>query len=210
MELLQAKVSDMAETLEVLQQDSTREPEMEMTQISMPRFRQGMGLRPVQSLKHVVETNGTVSAALISVTDVINTISNPVDTVTNACAVGSTVHAIYLRVEVVGTIAAGGVDNIYMGVYKNPANAIAAPNLDAVGTTEKRKFFIHQDMIMLAPFVTGGTQFPRTLFKGVLKIPRGYKRNGVDDKLQVLLQHRTGEATQTTRFCIECIYKEFR
>ncbi len=167
-----------------------------------------MGLRPVKSLKHIVETNGTVTAALVSVTDIITTISNPVDTVSNQCQVASTVNAIYLRVEVIGAVAAGGVDNIYMMVYKNPGNLIPAPNIDAIGTTEKRKFAIHQEMIMLSAQSEGG--FPRTLFKGVIQIPKGYKRNGVDDRLQVMLQHRSGEATQTTRFCIECIYKEFR
>ncbi len=175
------------------------------------RRNRGLGLRPVNSLKHIVETNGTISAAVVSATDVINTVSLPVDTVTNNVKVGSTVHSIYLRVEVIGVIAAGGVDNIYMAVYKNPGASITPPNIDAAGTTEKRKYFIHQEMLMLTPFVAAGTSgFPRTLFKGVIKIPRGYKRNGVDDKLQVLLQHRTGEATQTTRFCIECIYKEFQ
>ncbi len=171
---------------------------------------QGLRLRPVNSLKHIVETNGTVTAALQSVTDVINTIDAPVVGSPNSNHVGSTVHAIYLRVEVVGTIAAGGVDNIYMGVFKNPANDLSIPVLDLVGASDRRRFFIHQDMIMLTPLdVTNGVAFPRTLFKGVIRIPRGFKRNGLSDKLQVILQHRSGEVTQTTRFCIECIYKEF-
>ncbi len=172
------------------------------------RFRgNALRLRPVNTLKHIVETNGTVSAAAQSVTPVIETVSAPVTGNPTECHVGSTVHAIYLRVEVIGTTAAGGVDNIYMGIFKNPSNDLAIPNLDSVGGSDRRKFFIHQDMIMLTPQTTGG--FPRTFFKGVVVIPRVYKRNGVSDKLQVVLQHRVGEATQTTRFCIECIYKEF-
>jgi len=175
-------------------------------------YRRGMGLRPVQSLKHVVESSGAVNLAAVSVTDVINVVSNPVDTVANACAVGSTVHSIYLRVEVVGIIGAAGIDNIYMAVYKNQGNLINAPNLDAIGGTEKRRFVIHQEMLMTGQpgGNPGSSNIPRTLFKGVVKIPRGYKRNAVDDKLQVLLQHRVGESSQKTNFCIECIYKEFR
>ncbi len=176
----------------------------------MPFRRGGNRLRPVNSLKHVVETNGTVTAALASVTDVIDSVRNPDEVQPNQCEISSIVNAIYLRVEVVGTTAAGGVDNIYMGVFKNQTGNLTAPALDTVGASDKRRYFLHQDMIMLAPFVTGGTQFPRTLFKGVVMLPRSFRRNAVDDKLQVILQHRSGEATQTTRFCIECIYKEFR
>ncbi len=174
------------------------------------RNSQAIRLRPVNSLKHVVESNGTVSAAGQSITDVIQTVSAPATGNANECHVGSSVHAIYLRVEVVGTVAAGGVDNIYLGIFKNPSNDLAIPNLDSVGGSDRRRFFIHQEMIMLTPLdVTNGVAFPRTLFKGVVSIPRGFKRNGVSDRLQVVLQHRSGEATQTTRFCVECIYKEF-
>lgn len=152
-----------------------------------------------------------MSGASPSITDVIVTVTNPdtVGTGTNQCNIGSTVGSIYLRVEVVGSTAAGGINNIYMGVFKNPGALLSPPAMDNVGTSDRRKYMIHQEMLMLAPFVTGGTQFPRTMFKGVIRIPRGYKRNGIEDKLQVILQHRTGEATQQTDFCIECIYKEF-
>ncbi len=179
--------------------------------MSLRSRRQGnLRLRPVNSLKHIVETNGAVSGAAASLTDVINTVDNPASSVSNAVHVGSTVHAIYLRVEVVGATSAGGVDNIYMGVFKNPANDLTPPVLDTVGLTDKRKFFIHQEMIMLTPRnLSTEPGFPRTMFKGVIAIPKGYKRNGIDDRLQVVLQHRTGESTQVTNFCIECIYKEF-
>lgn len=177
------------------------------------RGSQAIRLRPVNSLKHIVETNGSVSAAGQSVTDVIQTVSAPTTGTTNECHVGSSVHAIYLRVEVIGVVAAGGVDNIYLGVFKNPSNDLAIPNLDSVGASDRRRFMIHQEMLMTTPQATSGAGgdngFPRTMFKGVISIPRGFKRNGVSDKLQVVLQHRSGEATQTTRFCIECIYKEF-
>ncbi len=179
--------------------------------MSMRRGNRGLRLRPVNSVKHIVETNGNVLAGTASVTDVINTVDAPIFTNTVNNHVGSNVRAIYLRVEVVAKIGAGGIDNIYMGVMKNPANEISIPNLDVIGGTDKRKFFIHQEMLMTGQ--TGGNpgaaNIPRTMFKGVILIPRHYQRNGIDDKLQVILQHCTGEATQQTGFCIECIYKEF-
>ncbi len=169
------------------------------------------GLRPINSLKHIVDSNGTVSAGTVSTNDVIVGDSNPDYEVSPAkCKNGSTVHSIYLRVEVIGSVAAGGVDNIYMAVVKNPGANLNFPALNTLGTSDNRKYVIHQEMTMLTPFeATGTTGFPRTLFKGVIRIPKGYKRVGIDDRLSVLLQHRTGEATQTTRFCLQCIYKEY-
>ncbi len=173
--------------------------------------RQGLRLRPVKSYKHIVETNGVVTAALQSVTDVINTVDNPVLTTTNGVQTASTVYAIYLRVEVIGSVAAGGIDNIYLAVFHNVAGSLSAPALDTLGSSDRKNQVIHQEMIMTTPLDTvNGVGFPRTMFNGVISIPRGMRRNAVQDKLQVILQHRSGEATQTTRFCIECIYKEFR
>lgn len=175
-------------------------------------YRRGRIMSPINSVKHIVETNGIVIAAVASTTDVIN--APAVSTLdlkatTNSVMRGATVNAIYLNVQVIGKTAAGGVDNIYMAVFKNVGSNLTIGNLDSIGTSDNRKYVIHQEMIMLAPSATGGI-FPRTMFKGVIRIPRGYKRMGISDKLQVVLQHRSGEATQATSFCIECIYKEFR
>lgn len=176
----------------------------------MSQRRLNLRLRPVNSLKHIVDTNGLTSTDVASITDVIDTVTTP-NTASgpNQCHIGSTVHAIYLRVEVKGgAVTASGVENIYMGVFKNPGNLLGAPRLDSVGTTDRRKYMIHQEMIM-TNVATAEASFPRTLFKGVIKIPKGYKRNGFEDKLQVVLQQRLGETNQTTQFCIQCIYKEF-
>ncbi len=169
------------------------------------------GLRPINSIKHIVDSNGTVSAGTVSTNDVVVSDSNPDYDVSPAKVKnGATVHSIYLRVEVIGSVAGGGVDNIYMAVVKNPGANLVFPALNSMGTSDNRKYVIHQEMTMLTPFeATGTTGFPRTLFKGVVRIPRGYKRCGIDDRISVLLQHRSGEATQTTRFCLQCIYKEY-
>lgn len=173
----------------------------------MARFNRS--LRPVQSVKHIVDTNGGITGGTPSVTDVIVTRDTPAAATTNECAVGSTVHAIFLNVQVVPIIAAGGVNNIYMIVYKNPGSSIPAPNVDSVGTSDDRRRVLHQEMLMLG---NGNidTNISRTLFKGVVRLPRSIKRNGILDKLQVVVGHRAAEQTQSSDFCLECIYKEFR
>lgn len=173
-------------------------------------YRRAMALRPVRGIKHIVDTNGTISAAGVSVNDVIVTVDTPSLATSNECASGSTVNALFLRVDVVPVIAAGGVDNIYLTVYKNPGGDLTGPNPSAVGVSDDRRRVIHQEMAMLGNGVDQGSNISRILFKGVVLIPRGLKRNGLQDKLQVSISHRLGEATQTTRFCLQCIYKEFR
>ncbi len=181
----------------------------------MARMSRGLGIRPVTRLKHIVDTNGGITGATASVNDVINTVDDPASGQANRCATTSIVKSIFLRIEVVGKTPAGGVDNIYMYVFKNPAADLTFPAVDSVGTSDTRKYVIHQEMLMLTPQATSGAgggdfRFPRTLFKGVIKIPKHYQRNGLSDKLSVVIGHRTGEATQTSEFCLECIYQEFR
>ena len=167
-------------------------------------------MRPVQSLKHIVDTNGVVVGGTASVTDVINTVDAPAAGISNQCATGSTVHAIFLNVQAIQLVVAGGINNLYMTVYKNPGGDLFGPPVDAVGISDDRKRVIHQEMIMTGSVLTTADAIPRTLFKGVVLIPRGLKRNGVQDKLQVYIGHRNAEATQQTDFCLQCIYKEFR
>ncbi len=176
----------------------------------MARFR-GMALRPVRSLKHIIDSNGIVSAAGQSINDVIQAVDDPAAITGNPQQVhiGSTVHGIFLNVQVIQGVAAGGVDNIYLIVLKNPGNNLTVPNLDAVGNDDNRKHVIHQEMIMTGNTGTVASAIPKTLFKGVIKIPPRLKRFGVQDRLQVIMQHRTGESTQQTDFCLQCIYKEF-
>ncbi len=167
-------------------------------------------LHPVRSIKHVVDTSGAITGATATITDVVDVVADPPDGTSNACASGSTIHGIFLNVQVTPVIAAGGVDRIYMMVYKNNGANTTPPAVDAVGVSDNRRWVIHQEMLMLQSGITDNSLIPRTLFKGVIKFPRNYKRNGIDDKWQVIIGHATGEVTQKSNWCIECIYKEFR
>ncbi len=170
-------------------------------------------MRPINSLKHVIDSSGSVADAVQSVTDIVLADANPDPEVSpTKVTIGSIVNSIYLRVEVVGIVGAGGIDNIYLAVIKNPSSEIAITNLDKVGTSNDRKWVIHQEMIMTGQpgGNPGSSNIARTMFKGVIRIPPKYRRFGVKDKLQVLLQHKNAEASQRTNFCLQSIYKEFR
>ncbi len=160
------------------------------------------GLRPVRSIKHIVDSSGGLVAGSTSTTDLINTVADPDLSVANAVADGSTVHSIFLKVEGYATNTAG-LANMYMLVFKNPGANLTGPNASGAGIVDEKRFIIHQEMVMLEKNTTGN---PRTLFHGVIKIPRSYKRNGIKDKLQLLIK----TVNVTGDFCAQCIYKEFR
>ncbi len=160
-------------------------------------------LRPVNSLKHVVDLQGGLTIGTQANNPIIKAVDAPVtatspDQVENT----STVSAVFLNVQV-GTTSSGALPNVYMIVFKNPGGNLSVPTANAVGKSDDRKHVIHQEMIMTEKNATG---IPRTLFKGVIKIPRLMKRFGVKDELVIGLF-----APGTTfDFCIQAIYKEFK
>ncbi len=88
-------------------------------------------------------------------------------------------------------------------VVKNPGAAITFPNANVIGSFVNKKYVIHQEMVMLQK-QTGSN--PRTLFNGVIVIPRGYRRFGPLDQL-IAFVFTPGVDIEV---CIQCHYKEFR
>ncbi len=94
---------------------------------------------------------------------------------------------------------------MYMAVLKNPGNNLVnIPKPNGVGVSDNKRFFIHQEMIMMNGDAGNGQ--PRVLFNGVIKIPKGMIRNGPNDKLQLQLF----TPTVLSDWCVQCHYKEFR
>ncbi len=164
-----------------------------------------MALRPIHRIKHVVDAEGTVDDTPVVVVDLINTVDAPVLANTNNVETGSKVNGVYLKVEVLHTSTVGR-PNIYMAIFKNPGNNLSALGMDpsAIGANDNKRFVIHQEMVMMSG--DAGNGLPRVLFNGVIAIPRGLRRFGPADKLQLLLV--TG--TVAADWCMQCHYKEFR
>ncbi len=167
------------------------------------RFNRGMALRPVHRIKHVIDAEGAITDTQ-SVVDLIVTVDAPVIGSPTQVETGSKVNGIYLHVECNRTSGTGR-SNMYLAIFKNPGNLIAAPAADAIGISTTKKYIIHQEMVMLGDFVEN---MPRILFNGVIKIPKGYIRNGPSDKISVLL--KAGGNSVTGDFCLQAHYKEFR
>ncbi len=176
-----------------------------MTLLEMvARFRnRGNALRPVHRIKHVLDFQYATALN----TPVTNTLVLASDTpdlaTTSEVETGSTVNGIYLKVEVVNTGVTGVLANCYMIVFKNPGGNLTFPNGNAVGVNDNKKYVIHQEMVM---FQMVDNSNPRTLFNGVIVIPRGYRRFGPNDSLAV----QTFSPGVEHNACIQCHYKEFR
>ncbi len=163
-----------------------------------------MGLRPVQSLKHIVDSRSTLVEDVTLPIDIVIADESPTISSTNQVMVMSTVHGVYLRVEAASTqFTQGAIPSFYMVVFKNPGGNLTNPDPTTTGGLDTKKFIIHQEMVMLNN-VSGGNA--RTVFNGVIRIPPRLKRFGINDKLTVIVRSFGIDSV----VCIQAIYKEFR
>ncbi len=174
---------------------------MQMIVPEMP-FRNRMSLRPVNRIKHVVDSQAATTAGTAINVNLITSTDTPTLAVTSSCETGSKVNGIYLKVEVTATSSAA-LANVYLIVFKNPGGNLGVPAANAVGANDNKRYVIHQEMVMMQK--QDGSN-PRTLFNGVIAIPRGYRRNGPNDILSIAIL----PPGVNIDACVQCHYKEFR
>ncbi len=159
-------------------------------------------IRPVHRIKHVVDIQGGSTAGTNTVNQLIDAIDSPVLGSPNTVETGCTVNGIYLKCEVYATTA-GALSNAYMIVFKSPGGNIANIVPNTVGVNDNKRYVIHQEMVMLEKEINGN---PRTLFAGVIAIPKGFRRFGINDRLNIAIL----APGVNIDFCFQCIFKEFR
>ncbi len=150
----------------------------------------------------MIDIQGGLVATTQSADKIINTKDNPALGNKDEVNTGATINGIFLNVQVAATGTAA-LANVYMIVYKNPGNNITAPTANSVGSSDDKRYVIHQEMIMTEKNTTA---IPRTLFKGVIVIPKGFRRCGPNDTWYVALL----APGVNFDYCFQCIYKEFR
>ncbi len=164
--------------------------------------RRGMGIRPVHRIKHVIDAQGGLVLNVQGSTILASSVDAPVLATTNQVESGCTINGIYLKIEVSASTAAA-LANVYLSVEKNPGNNLVMPAPNNVGASDNKKYVIHQEMVMLQQVDPSN---PRTLFNGVIVIPRGYRRMAINDIINV----RLFAPGVNINFCIQAHYKEFR
>ncbi len=150
----------------------------------------------------MVDNQAASTAGTLVTVNLILAVDAPVIANVTEVETGSKVNGIYLHVEVVATSSAA-LPNAYLMVMKNPGGNLTFPNANVVGANDNKKYVIHQEMLMLQK--QDGSN-PRTLFNGVIVIPRGYRRFGPND----ILQLQVFSPGINFEFCQQSHYKEFR
>ncbi len=170
----------------------------------MPYHRSRMALRPINRVKHVFDTSATLAAGVELKLALADTREDPT-LANNGVKVASKINGIYLRVEVASNeaIDLGAIPNVYMMVSKNPGNNVTMPAPNAVGSSDAKRFVIHQEMTMIENKGQGSNG--RTLFNGVIVVPKGFRRNGPDDQLTLTILCPALDIA----VCVQCHYKEF-
>ncbi len=172
----------------------------------MARFRRQMAMRPINRIKHVIDTSATLAQGVVLPITIADATDTPTIANTVGVETGSKINGIYLRVEAASNeaIDLGAIPNFYMMVYKNPGNNVTMPAPNVVGSSDNKRFVIHQEMTMIENKGQGSNA--RTIFNGVIVIPKGMRRFAPDDNLSVDLLC----PALATAVCIQCHYKEFR
>ncbi len=163
-----------------------------------------MAIRPVNRIKHVFDSTASIIANTSLPVDIAVATDTADPLVATDVQVGAKVNGLYLRVEVAtDDIATDAIPNVYMALYKSPANLAGNIQPNQVGASTNKRFVFHQEMVMLENS-NGGN--PRTLFNGVLAIPKGMRRFASADRLRMTIL-----APQVDiKLCVQAHYKEFR
>ncbi len=170
------------------------------------RRRSGSQLRPVHSIKHIVDAQGAGVLNVKSALTLILAVDAPVLANTTEVETGSRVNGIYLNVQVQG-ITEAALPNIYFFIWKNPAGAFSAgatPNGNVTGSDDIKRQIFHTEMRMMSN--SANTRVPITLFNGVIAIPKHMRPMRIGDRVDMQLF----APGVNFNFCVQAIYKEFR
>ncbi len=169
------------------------------------RRSRGMALRPINRIKHVVDTAQTMAAGALTANSIALATDTPTLAATASVETGSKINGFYIRIEVasIDEPVVGGIPNVYFLLYKNPGGNIQNMAPNSVGANDNKRFVIHQEMIMIDNR-NGAT--PRTLFNGVIVVPKGMRAMRPNDDWRIMLLSPVIDIAA----CMQIHYKEFR
>ncbi len=174
--------------------------------------RRGLGLRPINSVKHIVETSTVVAAttntAVLDITDGVDTYLLSDD---NGCPTGSKVSSFFLSVYVIaeGGEVATEVPLVDWYIIHNAGTTWTAfsatqfPTPGATGIHKNKRHIFHTEKGLAGGGDVSLAGLPM-IFKGVIRIPKGMQRVGEDDKISLMMR-----TNFNSKVCIQAIYKHY-
>jgi len=130
----------------------------------------------------VVDSSGTIAAGASGGTTVALATDTPTLGVTSSVETGCKINGFYIRFEAASNeaISAGAIPNFYFILWKNPGGNITDPVPNAIGANDNKRFVVHQEMTMIENKGQGSNA--RTVFNGVIAVPKGMRRMGPNDQ----------------------------
>ncbi len=174
----------------------------------MPYSRRQTSIRPVHSEKHeIVWSNLAQNASAVQLITVAQAVQTPgaPDSEVN---IGSTVNSVFFEFNVNGVDNSGVAQIIHWMILKSPMDELEVADINPSLYNQKNKRFILKrgmEMLPEIPLGSGGTVQTKRVF--VVKLPRTFKRFGVDDRLYFIY---ISTSTSNINMCGIAIYKEYR
>jgi len=166
------------------------------------RRRNSMRLRPVNSVKNVVEIAGSTGTTKLS-TALIKSVQTVTLANKNEVEYGSHVYGINLSFDVCGLAASGVRQITNLFLIKNPGNNLVIPGAFTVGSSNEKKFVFKQWSFQTMRNQDGN---PPYHFDDYIKIPKHYQRFGTDDFLYIVAETDSAAG----HISGQCIYKFFK
>ncbi len=158
----------------------------------------GLALRPINSVKNIVDSVAIGVAAGVVTTVNTGIVVNDYAGAVTDIPIGAKVSSIYYFVQIQPQAAVGVVDFYFT---KRPNNVVM-PVPGVTGGSVNRKFIFHEEKGVPGVFNNGS---PPLTFRGVIRIPKGRQRSAEADVHSVILRCSTAYDS-----CVKAIYKFYQ
>lgn len=160
--------------------------------------RRGLRLRPVNSVKDIVDSTQIGVAAGTTSTVTVCAAVNSYAGGSTEVPIGAKVFGVYLFVQAASDATNANIDWYFI---KRP-NQVVNPTPGATGGTLPRKFILHEEKGLPGTYNAGSA--PLT-YRGFIRIPRGRQSFQEGDLAQVVIR-----GAQQYSFCIKAIFKFYQ
>ncbi len=167
-------------------------------------FRRGRSLSPISKIKHVIDTEGVLTAATqvgIPIADTVivpNATFAPVEV-----PLGDTINGFYITLFMIGASGVGANGSLAWILYKERSGQAAlAPTPNNVGVSTIRNQVIHQEKGL-----AGSQDGTPMAFKGVVVVPKAYRRAREGDRWFIRILNT--DATNDVNFCVQVHYNSY-
>ncbi len=169
--------------------------------------RRRSALAPINSIKHIIDTSGTLLMdstvvnvpICVAVPNVDTSVFKPGDV-----RVGAKVNGFFLSIFALGSTGAGiGPGSINWYISKAHSNQTGFPAPGVTGVSTLRNQIFHEEKGL-----AGSQDGTPMIFKGVIAVPRGMRRMREGDSFNIRLNVEN-TATADGQFCLKAIYKSY-